>query len=1745
VVPPDGTPCSDGNACDVDAACHGGTCTSQALYSCSANDNLLRTIGPTSGITLSAVEMTIAGDHVGGCAGLAADSNGQLWALVRLESDPYNAGRLVKIAVDGTVTLVGAGVWGGSPANYYESLAFGANGTLFTGKVTNLQSAPLYTVSTANGALTPFFALSGVSTHCSDALAFNPSTGRLHYLTGATFLSIDTGAKTVAAIPLPPSFDDGNCYGSQGLTWWPTQSKFLAMGKYGSLYAVTPEGSATVMGHLDHSASGLAFAPSNGPTMCQPLDQCHIAGVCDPVMGCSSVPALDGTWCDDGNSCSASASCIAGVCVGTPIDCVADECHPAGTCDPNTGLCPVLPNSTGCDDGNPCTTSDTCKNGSCTGTPRCPSSDQCHTSTCDPVTLACAPEVPVPDYTGCDDGNRCTDGEFCYAGSCTGAYVAPCLASDACHSAGACDPSTGLCSSPSVSDGTVCNNNLCQVAGTCQSGVCDGSPVVCTPSVCHGASVCDVATGACSNAPVLPDGTPCQVAGQDGTCTGGDCHTLCNDGIQDNGETGLDCGGACPACETCLSTLAGSNNFDFSDGIGAVAGFNLPGYIALDAAGNLFVADTGNNAIRKVTPNGQVTTVAGTVAPGYQDGAVASAQFNAPQSVAVDAQGNLYVADTRNAVIRRIGTDGNVTTVPGTQFQGPTDVRLDAQGNIYVIDGYLGGYSPSQGSTVWRIKTDGTVTLLMGTYAGIEWSAPPINGLALDALGNVYATTSGSILKIDANGFVTDLAGWLGKTGGVNGPVANDLYDSASFANSHGIAIDLQGNLYVAESSTIRKVSANGVVSTIGGVFGQSTLEDGCAAHLPLFQPWGIAIASDGTLYMSDLGGMIRRIGLGSCDCHHPTCWDGLENLDETAVDCGGSCPNYCPTCNDGIQDQGETSPDCGGPCPVCTCSDGIQNGGETGLDCGGPCPSSCNCADGIQNYLEQGVDCGGGCPPCNPSCGNGVMDQGETGVDCGGPCPACPPGPVTPGTPDISALCASTIAIPPSTGLFATEPTGLAVTAQGNLIVTRGLVVDMITPAGGTTTLAGSSSAYGYQDGPAASALFASVRSPVVDKDGNIFVIDGFAGGAVIRKIGIDGNVTTLAGDPAQAAYINGPARDARFVRPNAMALDSLGNLYVADGFTVRKIGINGLVTTVAGIPDLGGRVDGPVAKAQLGEGWGIVVDPAGNVYVSGLSEDFNSHLQFDLRKIGIDGLVTTLPVQASAGSLALDGQGNLFTYAHRTTDSIWKIGTNGTSTNLTSTAPYDNGAICAAEVPSFSYGTTPEQIAVGPDGSIFVTSDILKGILRLGSGTCTCCFDGKADFGEPGLDCGHACSVKCDPPSPCDGPSDCKSAVCTGGICKPPSCTDSVQNGTETDVDCGGGACPACKPGDHCTYSSDCNSFCGGGICQPPTCFDGIKNQGESAPDCGGPCPACPSCSDSIKNQGETGTDCGGPCTACSITTTTGAGGGTSGVGGATSGGTSGAGGTSGSGGGVCGGLDTQMPACNTCISTSCCTEAQACLNDSGCLTCLTTGVCSATNVVFNAFEQCYQGCCHAPCLDGSSNAASTCGGSSTSGAGGSTSTSGGSTSTSGAGSSTSTSGGASSGSGGGSNTFSFVSYENCESSQMMVGCGLGSPDEFCAFMSSNVQGRFYSPTISVPGGTTNGHFASQLASYTGNATLDAELLMLNDYGMQGVGGDVGGPEFLCTSLPLLNHHVQCHSIGDQSGVAFVPTIVCTYAP
>jgi N-acetylneuraminic acid mutarotase len=297
---------------------------------------------------------------------------------------------------------------------------------------------------------------------------------------------------------------------------------------------------------------------------CVALDQCHDNGTCGGDFKCTYPVKNDGTTCNDNNPCTQTDTCQAGVCTGAnPRACAApDQCHDAGSCDPGSGNCtyPNKEDGTSCNDGNGCTEVDACMAGICVGSqPKICAGDQCRSGgTCDPSTGQCT-GTPKEDGTVCNDANACTQNDQCTAGTCGGTAVT-CVALDSCHNVGTCNPTTGLCTNPPKLNGADCDDgNACTTGEKCTSGVCSNptSTRKCDPTdACHAAGVCDPETGQCSN-PIRPNGTPCNdlegcTAGE--TCQAGTCTPTTTD-------CSCSVSGDCPPVNQCqIAVVCNSSN---------------------------------------------------------------------------------------------------------------------------------------------------------------------------------------------------------------------------------------------------------------------------------------------------------------------------------------------------------------------------------------------------------------------------------------------------------------------------------------------------------------------------------------------------------------------------------------------------------------------------------------------------------------------------------------------------------------------------------------------------------------------------------------------------------------------------------------------------------------------------------------------------------------------------------------------------------------------------------------------------------------------------------------------------------------------------------------------------------------------------------------------------------------------------------------------------------------------------------
>lgn len=323
-----------------------------------------------------------------------------------------------------------------------------------------------------------------------------------------------------------------------------------------------------------------------------------------------------------------------------------------------------------------------------------------------------------------------------------------------------------------------------------------------------------------------------------------------------------------------INTIAGTGTSGYSgDGSLAIsAQLASPFGVAVDSSGNIYIADQGNNRIRKITPDGNINTVAGNGTSGYtgDKGSATSAELSNPQGVAVDSAGNIYIADTSNNVIRKV-SNGSITTIAGDNSLGfgysgdggqavsaqlfhPTSLALDASGNLYIAD--------TNNSVIRRVGTDNTITTVAGNHApgyagdGGQATAAEIDnpsGVALEATGILYIADTGSnrVRKVALDGTISTLAGtFTGAYGGDGGPAIK-----ASLNKPRGVAVDAAGNVYIADAfnGRIRLVTRNGAISTIAGNGGAGDSGDGGqATSAKLFFPSDVALNASGNVYIVD-----------------------------------------------------------------------------------------------------------------------------------------------------------------------------------------------------------------------------------------------------------------------------------------------------------------------------------------------------------------------------------------------------------------------------------------------------------------------------------------------------------------------------------------------------------------------------------------------------------------------------------------------------------------------------------------------------------------------------------------------------------------------------------------------------------------------------------------------------------------------------------------------------------------------------
>jgi hypothetical protein len=675
-----------------------------------------------------------------------------------------------------------------------------------------------------------------------------------------------------------------------------------------------------------------------------------------------------------------------------------------------------------------------------------------------------------------------------------------------------------------------------------------------------------------------------------------------------------------------ITTVAGGAFGDGGQADNAMV--RSPDGVAVDTAGNVYIADSSDSRIRKVDAiTGLITTIAGTGTYGYggDGGPATSAQLAYPSGVAVDTAFNIYIADQGNSRIRKVNAiTGDITTIAGTtiagtgtdgyngdsipatsaQLNNPRGVAVDTAGNIYIAD--------RDNARVRKVDAiTGVITTIAGTgtsgYNGDNITATTArlrnpNGVAVDTAGNIYIVDSGNyrIRKVTgSSGVITTIAG----DGDYGGGGDDGQATSAQLRIASGVAVDTAGNIYIADldDDRIRKVDAiTGVITTIAGTDTNGYAGDGGpATNAQLNYPNGVAVGATGNVYIADTGNSrIRKV-------------TGSPGVITTFA--GGGIGDGGPATNAPLNDPSGVAVDTAGNIYI--------------ADYGNSRIRKITVSSGVITTIA------------------GTGTDGYAGD--GGP----------------------------ATSAQLNRPSGVAVDTAGNIYIadygnSRIRKVDAIT--GVITTIAGTgTSGYAGDGGPATSAQLNDPRGVAVDTAGKIYIAD--TSNNRIRKVtGSPGVITTIAGTGTSGyAGDGGPATTARLNYPSGVAVDTAFNIYIADSdnYRIRKVTVSsGVITTIAGTGTDGFAGDGgPATSAQLNDPRGVAVDTAGNIYIA---DFFNNRIR---TVTGSPGVITTIAGDGTSGyagdggpatsaqlrnprGVAVDTAGNIY-IADRDNDRVRKV--------------------------------------------------------------------------------------------------------------------------------------------------------------------------------------------------------------------------------------------------------------------------------------------------------------------------------------------------------------------------------------------------------------------------------------------------------------------------------------------------------
>ncbi len=731
------------------------------------------------------------------------------------------------------------------------------------------------------------------------------------------------------------------------------------------------------------------------------------------------------------------------------------------------------------------------------------------------------------------------------------------------------------------------------------------------------------------------------------------------------GNSGADTRSVIFTPEYTISTFAGTGQAGFSGdgGPASAAQINEPHSLAMDKAGNIYFTDLRNQRIRKVTPDGVVTTIAGNgVQGGAGDGGPAiAAQLHFPRGLVVDDHGDIYFIHLQNRIRKITASTGVISAIQtiGGQFIQPIDIALDGKGNLLVTDNIL--------HKVVKVAPDGVVS----TFAGTGTFSDPLGdggpatsanvgsprGIAVDKAGNVYIA-HGLIRKITPDGIINTIAGG----GDSSGTYGNGIPATQSSIGAIDVDIDEAGNLFISSDSRIHKVTPDGVINTVAGTDSIFYGGDGGIATSGSFGGVsGVAVDNAGAVYLTDSQNhRIRKLTpflapdvvAPTVTITAPTAASAWATLSGSLYLSGAAADNVLVTQVAWENDRGGGATASGSPSSWnarIALQPGLNNITVTAWDAAGNASAA---TLAVTYNAAAPFDTVSGKPVAVPATSNAPpFIRGGFSGDGGPASMAQLDSPravardsagnlyvadtanhrIRKITPDGvirtfagNGLGGSSGDGGPATAASLNEPRGLAVDAAGAVYIADTLNhrIRMVTPSGIISTIAGTGvDGFGGDGGAAASAQLSLPQGLATDGAGNLYIAD--TNNHRVRKVAAGaGVITTVVGNGYGFGGDNGPATESLLRSPSCVALDQSGALYVADSgnFRIRKVSAAGVITTIAGTGVMGFAGDNfPATVARLTAVGGLAVDASGAVYVA---DTFNHRV----RRVTSAGVISTV---------------------------------------------------------------------------------------------------------------------------------------------------------------------------------------------------------------------------------------------------------------------------------------------------------------------------------------------------------------------------------------------------------------------------------------------------------------------------------------------------------------------------------------